>query len=286
MSSPIIFELYRYQILPIDRFQEDMWDGIANIDELISQKNSLFFDVLLGTERFFDAHHTTTVKKLFSDEDFVLYQLGVHRKISRETKDFRDEKIDSWPSILLAVWNAPDKQLIAVQKRTTAFQSTNTAVKLIIETIKPNLAHRNLRVIQERLFETKVFWELLEKYRKRVQYLEFEMITPNMANISGSLSEDLKNFNKHSNATRSKLKLEADPESALHLEESDETLQGLVEYASNGGGNINIKINNIKKIQKTNKSVRSVEINGVMIQGNAEMIVEALKRLINDKTKY
>ena len=97
------------------------------------------------------------------------------------------------------------------------------------------------------IFEKRQFWSLLHQYEGRVKSVEFEIITPNMANISGSLSDDLKDFAKATNSARNKLKIESDPEAPLRLEEDNRTLQGLVNYSSEGGGNISLKIDGVKK---------------------------------------
>lgn len=275
------FELFRYQLLPIDRFlQGNLLTGVGSIDELISRKNEFFSEAIKGTQNFSDERHETITKKLYEEDDFFLLRIAHNRSINRETKDFRDEVIDNWPSILVAIWNHPEKQLVAVQRRATAFSSSEVVVKMIIKAISNSLAHHHLRAIHEPLFEKQQFWSLLHQYEGRVKAVEFELITPNMANISGSLSEDLKSFAKATNSTRSKLKIESDPEAPLHLEERNSTLQGLVNYSSEGGGNISLKIDGVKKKYHTSKTVKVIQLGNMEIQGNAEEVVSVLKELL------
>lgn len=275
------FELYRYQLLPIDRFlQGDLLTGVVTIDELIARKNEFFSEALHGTSSFADKRHETITKKLFEQDDFFLLKIATNRSIHRETREFREEVIDNWPSILVAIWNIPEKQLIAVQKRTTAFSSSEVVVKMILGKLSAQLSRHHLRAIHEPLFEKKQFWAILNQYQGRVKSVEFEIVTPNMANISGILSDDLKEFAKQTNSTRNKLKIESDPEAPLHLEESNKVLQGLVDYSSEGGGNIAVKIENIKKKYHTSRTVREVTLREVAMQGDAEHVVEALKELL------
>lgn len=275
------FELFRYQLLPIDRFlQGNLLTGVGSIEELISRKNEFFSEAIKGTKNFSDKRHETITKKLYEDEDFFLLRIAHNRSLHRETKDFRDEVIDSWPSLFVAIWNHPEKQLIAVQRRATAFSSSEVVVRMIINAISSSLAHHHLRAIHEPLFEKQQFWSLLHKYEGRVKAVEFEIITPNMANISGSLSDDLKNFAKATNSTRNKLKIESDPEAPLHLEESNSTLQGLVNYSSEGGGNISLKIDGIKKKYHTSKTVKEIQLGNMEIQGNSQEVVRVIKELL------
>lgn len=275
------FELFRYQLLPIDRFlQGNLLTGVSSIDELISRKNEFFSEAISGTKNFSDKRHETITKKLFEKDDFFLLRIAHNRSIHRETKDFRDEVIDNWPSILVAIWNNPEKQFIAVQRRSTSFSSCEVVVKMIINSLSPQLRNHHLRAVHEPLFEKQKFWSLLHQYEGRIKSVEFEIITPNMANISGSLSDDLKDFAKTTNSVRNKLKIESDPEAPLHLEESNRTLQGLVNYSSEGGGNISLKIDGVKKTHNTSKTVKEIQLGDMEIQGNAEEVASVIKTLL------
>lgn len=275
------FEIFRYQLLPINRFlQGNLLTGVDSIDELISRKNDFLSEAITGTNNFSDRRHETITKKLYEKDDFFLLRIAHNKSIHRETKDFRDEVIDNWPSILVAIWNDPQKQFIAVQKRTSAFSSCEVVVKMIIAAIASQLGHHHLCAIHEPLFEKRQFWSLLDQYEGRVKSIEFEIITPNMANISGSLSEDLKDFAKATNSVRNKLKIESDPEAPLHLEEGNSTLQGLVNYSSEGGGNISLRIDGVKKTYHTSKTVKEIQLGDMELQGNADEVVSVIKELL------
>lgn len=275
------FELFRYQILPVDRyFQGDFFSGIHDVEELIKHKNKFFAEALQGQGDFSNKRHKTAVKQLLHHDDFYLYRIAHNKTLHRETRDFKDETIDSWPSILVAIWNHPEKQCIAVQKRTTAFAKCETVAKLILEKLEPQLTHFQLRAIYEPLFEKQQFWTLLRQYRGKVKSVNFEIITPNMANISGTLPDDLKLFAKCTNSTRNNLKIESEPDSALHLEEDNSALKGLVDYSSEGGGNISLKIDGIKKLHQTSRTVKEITLGNMEITGSAEQIANALKELL------
>lgn len=57
-----------------------------------------------------------------------------------------------------------------------------------------------------------------------------------MSNISKTLSEALKSLGKNTNAVKEELALTSDPVSSLDISPDDQTIQGLVEYTSEGGG--------------------------------------------------
>lgn len=275
------FKLYRYQILPIDRYlQADMFDNVSSVEDLIAKKNIHFAQALNSHKDFSNRSIRTVVKKIAYDDDFVLYQMAQNKKIHRETENFTNEHIDTWPSIYVAVWNDPERQLIAVQHRPNAFTSCDKVVKLILNKIKPQLSHVHLTTEYEPMFDTKDFWNLLHRYQGKVKSVEFELITPNMANISGNLPDDLKSFAKETNSVKNTLRLESESDSALHLEEDNDTLNGLVDYSGNGGGNISMKIDGLSKKLQTTKTVKEVTIGDMELTGSSDNLVSVMKELL------
>jgi len=278
----LTFELFRYQILPIDRtIQGNLLTGISSIDELIERKNKLFSESIISIQKNQEHRKKDVVidKNQINEELFTL-RIAINKSIKRETKDFRNEKIDNWPSALVLIWNRPDKQIIAVQKRPTAFSSCESVLKLITKITSKSLKANHLRLHHSSITEKNEFWEIIRKNRKKIRLIEFEFITPNMANISGSLSEDLKNFAKTTNSAKNKLSIESDEDSGLSIEEENKTLQGMIDYSSQGGGEISIRIKGLKKKYKTGKKPKKVTIDEIEIKGNPENFAKFLIREI------
>lgn len=274
------FNLFRYQLLPRNRyFQGDLY-GPSSVEELIQVKNSIFADALKSPTAFKSEKSEIAAQKLYDKDDFFLFRIAVNRSVHLETKDFGSRSVSNWPKIWVAVWNNPESQLIAVQQRTQAFQKPASVVKLLMKSIEEPLARHQLISATEPLFEEKIFWDLIEKHKGRIRKVEFELVTPNMASISKALPEDLKLFAKRTNAVKSKLILESDPESALVLDKSDETIEGLASYTSEGGGNVSISLGNLKKKINTSTTVKEIEISDAKLEGSAEEIAEILKSLM------
>jgi hypothetical protein len=206
--------------------------------------------------------------------------VAANRSQKHETKDFLTEQIDNWPKVLVAVWNEPDKQLVAVQHRASAFQDTDAVMKLIFDPIAPLLAERQLVAMWEPLFERSAFWDLARRYEGKIQEVDFELITPNMAKISKVLPENLRDFAKLTNAVKSHVTLACDPGSALKITEQNEMLSSLVDYASQGGCDISIRLHGFKKKLHTARSIREIEVDEVSVQGNPQQVAEALKGLL------
>jgi hypothetical protein len=268
MSKKPQFQVFRYQILPITReFQTELFHGARTLEELLSKKNDLFWSALKTIDsqesNFSNLRVTLEHKIQFEKDDIKFYKFAVYRNLDRETRDFKHESVDNWPSFLAFIWNQPDKQYIVVEKRYLAFQLIDTAIRQILEPVNQIMAKSNLRVHWEPLFEQKVFWDIVRKNKNKIQEIKFELVTPNMANISKMFTEELKDFAKTTNSAKTSVGIVADPASSLSVTKDDIVMAGLVDYAAQGGGNISIRLKGVKRTIKTSKTVKTFEIDEV-----------------------
>ncbi|MGL1904337.1 MAG: hypothetical protein OCC49_19540 [Fibrobacterales bacterium] len=281
MDKKVLFEMYRYQLLPIDRYlQMDLLTDIKSIEDLINEKNNIFDRVLSETHEFKYSRTELETQKIYGEDDFFLFQIAVNKNVVIETRDFKDKVVDSWPKFFVAVWNKSDKQYIAVQKKYTAFKETKSVVKLIFESLKESLKKHHLTTEIEPMFESKMFWDMVNRHEGKIKNVKFEFITPNMANISSTLSDELKSVAKMTNSTHNSLKLESNDESSLKIDKENESLNGLIEYSSEGGGEISIKVKGMSKRLKTSNTVKEISIDEATIQGNPETVVNILKAIM------
>lgn len=275
------FHLYRYQLLPVDRYFQGDLLGVKSVEELIAKKNELFAAALRTPRSFTSARSDTATQRLIESGDFFLYRIASNRSLQHETREFTTEFIDNWPKVLVVIWNHPDRQLVAIQHRAAAFQDTEAVMRLIFDSVEPTLAKHQLTVDWEPLFEKRVFWDLVEKHKGKIHEIDFELITPNMANISGVLPENLRQFAKCTNAVKSRVAITSDPSASLKVEPNDDVMKALVEYSSEGGGDIAIRLIGMKKKIHTSRSVREISIDETRIRGTPEQIEAALRELLS-----
>jgi hypothetical protein len=275
------FHLYRYQILPISReIQQDFIEGISDINDLLEKKNEIFWNSLSHVHKF-ESRTELSQKRIYFEDSFALFKIAANRSLNRETKDFKEEELDNWPSIYAAVWNQPDKQIIAVEKRIAAFQHSETVVRMIIDAVNFRLSKHLLRAHWEPQFEKTVFWDLVKQHKDKIHEICFELVTPNMANISNVLDEGLKNFAKSTNTATTSLKIESDTASSLSIKQDDPAINSLVDYASEGGGDISIRLHGFKKKIHTSKTVKEIDISEVSLTGDAKYIVDSIKQILS-----
>lgn len=279
MRSTTTFKLYRYQLLPIDRHTPDLYDGLSTA-QLIERKNEIFAQALPFVARHTHRGAQLAVQVEGPENDAFVLRIAPRRALIRETAEFQLEHIENWPHVTAIVLNRPNEQILAVQDKPIAFTSTNTVVRLIQSATRGTLERAGLRLHIESLFSRENFWGLIKQYKGKVTWIEFELVTPNMANISNTLAEDFKNLAKDTNASQSNVQLRSDPASALNIEPSDPEVKGLVDYASEGGGDISVKIRGLRKRIHTSSSVRETEMDDLQLSGPVAQVAAILRGIL------
>lgn len=285
MVKNLHFDLYRYQIIPKDRyFQGQLFDGISSIEELIEKKNDIFHEKVIHIEEW--KAQKTIIKNVleFDNNNIMIYRIAPKRLTRRETEDFQEELLEDWPSIQVIVWNDPTKQIIAIQDRQKAFQNTKSVLKVILQVINIALENHQLKVYAEPITRKEAFWDIISEYQGRIKDIRFELITPNMANISGALSDDLKDLAKNTNTAKTTLEINSDDDSVLTINRQNAQINGLVNYASEGGGNITLRARGINKSIKTSDTIKSLEINELEISGDTiGIVISMLDKILNEE---
>ena len=280
MSTHTIFRAYRYQLLPLDRNEtKDLYHDYS-AEQIISRKNQFFAEALTHLPRVNHKRVEVNISIHEIQQDFFRIHLAPSRPLTRETTDFRREKVENWPHIDAYILNRPEDQLLIIQDRPTAFASTDTVANIIFRGTRGVLDKIGLSLQIEPLFNKAYFWSLVNQYSNRITWVEFEFVTPNMANISKTLASTLKSLGKETNAVKEQLTLRSDPSSSLDISQTNPTIQGLVEYTSHGAGDIKLKIKGIRKRFQTSNSRREVHLSGVEITADAKDIVEIIREAL------
>lgn len=280
MSTHTIFRAYRYQLLPLDRNEtKDMYHD-NSVQKIIEQKNDFFSKALKHLPKVNHKHVEINISIEEIKNDLFRMQLAPSRPLIRETTDYRREKVENWPHIEAYILNKADDQLLIIQDRATAFANTDTVANIILRGTRVALDRVGLSLQIEPLFNKSYFWNLVNQYSNRITWLDFEFVTPNMANISKTLTQTLKNLGKETNSTRENLALRSDPSSSLDISESNETIRGLVEYTSEGAGDIKLKIKGIRKHFQTSSSRREVHLSGIEITADAKDIAAIIREAL------
>lgn len=263
------FEVYRYQLVVNKTLQLSLDNKHQTAEAIREHKNEIFADII-GNEyfRFVSTKSEVTSKLMYSQGDLSIYKLGVKRSLKVAKKDFTEDTIDNYPNIIIAVNNNPAIQKIAIQKNIKAFNKAHAVSGIVEQSIDQKIKNYNLSFYIEPLFDKKEFWNLVNRFKGKVTQVTFDLISPNMANISKNLKINLKEIYEDTNTHKTRLELNSDKDQYLDIKEESKFVNSLVEYSAEGAGNIAVRVAGYSKKFHTAQSITEFSIDEQLIKDN------------------
>jgi hypothetical protein len=275
------FDIFTFQMSPTLLSQLSLFEKNLSKDELMEQKNKLFneiFDVDLG---FYHRRQKLKYKIEYRSDDFILLRLA-NRKIVHIEKEFHRETFDSEPSCVVAIYNDPNIQLLAIESDQTSFGTSYTVVRIIEKTLEKKLNKLNLRINIHPKIEEKEIWDLFQRYTDQIEGIRFEFDYPNLPRVNRTLTEELKETSKSVGSEKTKIEFSAGEDSFLdNLAENNEQLSALVKTSAEGGGPVKLKIKGLRRWESSDNKIKSFEFDELEVDAAEDNIVEYVRALKN-----
>lgn len=282
MSKRTCFHMFRYQILPTSQSIQTTFSPyhISSYAELIKKKNEIFSDVLRKITKL-QYSRTELIHKSEVQDSYFHIQIAANRNIKRSTKEFKEEELENWPFSRVILNNDPNSQQAMIELNRKVFADTFTIASILQDNINAQLKHYQLHVVFEKQFEKKYFWDLIAANVNKITQVDFELVSPNLANISKNLAFDLRALSHNTNTQKTHLQLNSDKTSALTLGQDDKLISSLVNYSADGGGNISLKVRGYKKKIHTSKGSVEKSFDELEIKGKSlSQLLEIIKGML------
>ena len=273
-----IFYLYRYQLLPIDVQPTLLYD----LKDLISKKNQYFHQAVMSLKESWK----DPAKKRYSydiyrhTEKSIMLIASRQKNVKLIREDHTERDVDSFPFGYVIIDNDKEHQIIAIQESTEL--RAKTILKKIEKALQHFLAKRYLIIKISPIYNEDNFWDFVSKHEEKITSLSFDLITPNMSNISSRLSEDLKKTAKATGTVETNLKFNAASKGTLKLSQDNHELDGLVNYAAQGGGGIFVKVKGARLGFDSNDFQLTLEVEDSQIKDTLENIITLMRNKAND----
>ena len=284
-KKEIRFDLFRYQLLPTSQRQTKLFDEYISLDELKQRKNALFKEALLEVKAFYNSSGEPLEHRINYDKgEITVIQLGVQKNVMLVDKDFKGKVIPSYPNVYLIFHNDPEVQKIAISTDYSAFSNSFVVIHIIENALNKVLEKYNIEMAIAPILNEEDFWELVGKYENRITVLKFEIIRPNISNISSSFGEDFKNLANDTNSFKTELKLQAPEKKTLeNINRANEALAQIADYGIKGGGSdISIKVKGVRRYIKTDSAIERVNIDEAELSGPADKVIEAYQKILKN----
>ena len=248
------FDYFRYQLVPKKTIQTTI-DGVASTYEDIKAKKNDYFAEVLKAVRFKNSKGDLPYKLIHEEENFFYIWLSNIRQ-KRYIQDFKETIVMTNPFVDILIDNTPKNQVIAISKNIDAFEDSKAVVKILIQTLNRYLDKYNITLHIQPIFQKDEFWNIINE-RKSIKKITFEIIKPNISNISDVFRGELRELVEDTNSHQTLIVLNAPDNGALNsINQENERIDSIVDYSAEGGGNIKVKFLNEKKTYQTEQSIK------------------------------
>jgi hypothetical protein len=217
-----------------------------------------------------------------SQDDIFVLKLGRQKVLPRQSPKLESDYVDNYPNTTIAINNKPDQQIIAISQNRQAFSSTKVVAKILEVNLNNILREAALEAVVAPILEENVFWDLVGDHENELTQLRFELIKPNMANISGAFKKEIRQLSDSTNSLRTVVELNAPDGSALeNIDKGNPFINDLVHYSALGGAtNISMKVKKLKKRIQAGDTIKEVEIEEAEFGGDERGISRVLAKLL------
>ena len=283
-DKKLVFECYRYQLNPVKNNQLQLFGKSISFEELKSKKNELFSEAILSRREIIIPGRKGTYKqvKVAQEGSLFIYKFASQKELNHTTEELKEERLSDYPYVYMFIDNNPQNQIIAVSRYYKAFQNTEVVINSIENFYNEKINSSQLSFFVSPILNEKDYWETIEKYRGRIRQIRFDIIRPNISNISSALRKEMKDLIDTSNSHKTKLELNSPEKQTLEdINQNNQQIASLSDYSIKGGGEISLKVKGIKQRIKTSESKQKFEIAEATLKGNAQDILTILSELAN-----
>ena len=238
------------------------------VEEIKAKKNGYFAEVIAKAQ--FRSHRSNLPYKLIHKGDSLFYLLLCNVRNTAIYQDFKKKKVKSEPFVDILIDNDPQHQIIAISRNKDAFESSNVVIKILTQTFNKYLDYFNVVLHIQPIVISSAFWTNIKHRAQELDRITFELIKPNITNISERFKGDMRELIESTNSHETILSLHSPKRGTLdEINEKNDRVKALVDYSSEGGGNIKYKFKNDRKVYQTSDNIKVETIHTTFEAENA-----------------
>ena len=284
------FKYFRLSLIPVQNpeleFKEKRKDRLDILQEAFAKDKKREFNSGV-------AKHVLVIK--INQDNRVYGRIGKQAsQVLHESpeKGFAEKIEEDWPYSHIFINLSDEKdtgrtieqgQIIALHVNQSAISNPLNCLRALSEAINKTIKSYGFYMSISPIIEEKdFFWAIVKKYHGQIEKIELTYIPPNILSLQTTLEEDLKEANKTFNTTRTKITLE-NQEGNLAVPENNMLLKESVAYMDAGGGSFTLKIKDVKKIIKSENSIKETSIEAINIEAsNIKKLEEVFKKIFDN----
>ncbi|RWW99548.1 hypothetical protein [Flavobacterium cerinum] len=278
----MIFRIYRYHLSPLSNDNKEIniegQNKTFTATELKENKN-IFFENTLNNVDFYNNSRNVLKIELNSDNIFVIKL--ANKKSVNVVENFVEKEIPTHPFVYILIDNDNSEQKIAISHNSDAFSNPDVVKNILSRELDKGLKKYGLAIKIEGLYQKEAVWKMIQAHKNELKSLEIKYIKPNLASISASLPEEFKKLTERLNSQESTINFRAASNGVLeNINRNNSDLVGLIDYTSEGAGNVKIGIKGYKKKISSIDTPVEIGIEEATFEGKPEDIIKVIKEVL------
>ena len=284
-GKKVNYDVFRFQLSPKSGHQYSVFGESLTSSQIKARKNIYFHEALLKIQDFTSFHGNKLYHKILVDKDNITaFKIGPSRKVHLENTEFEPINIDGVLHVQVVINNDPSVQKIAITRNKAAFDSSFVVANMLAENINRQLESYGLEVSINPVLKKEDFWKLIQKYENNITSIKFELVRPNITNISETLADQLKGLVELTNSNRTNIELKAAPGRVLeNISPENKPLKEIADYVVKGGSSdVHIKVKGYSKTIRTNSTIETFSASEIEISGNIDDVKLMYNHILTD----
>ena len=282
------YRVYTYQFVPLQHFQASLFgeENLQTSEQAMMHKQEIFSNLLEKDDLTFSFKNKIYGHKILLNSMGITVFRIANNKIATFEKEFQKRRIEYTPSCIVIIDNRENMQYIAIEEDVIAFYDTEQVSKILQSTFNKQLKNYGLKLNIQKTYQKTEFWNIVNKYKDKVELVRFHFSYPNLPRVNKTIKEMIASASKSTNSKQSSFELKSASGESLFLDQSNQELNDLANYAADSGDEIEIKTKGIRSFLKTGSTSVSIEINDLeatiskdIFQNGIEKLIEQLNRI-------
>lgn len=282
------YRVYTYQFVPLQHFQASLFceENLQTSEQAMMHKQEIFSNLLENDDLTFSFKNKIYGHKILLNSMGITVFRIANNKIATFEKEFQKRRIEYTPSCIVIIDNRENMQYIAIEEDVIAFYDTEQVSKILQSTFNKQLKNYGLKLNIQKTYQKTEFWNIVNKYKDKVELVRFHFSYPNLPRVNKTIKEIIASASKSTNSKQSSFELKSASGESLFLDQSNQELNDLANYAADSGDEIEIKTKGIRSFLKTGSTSVSIEINDLeatiskdIFQNGIEKLIEQLNRI-------
>ena len=282
------YRVYTYQFVPLQHFQASLFgeENLQTSEQAMMHKQEIFSNLLEKDDLTFSFKNKIYGHKILLNSMGITVFRIANNKIATFEKEFQKRRIEYSPSCIVIIDNRENMQYIAIEEDVIAFYDTEQVSKILQSTFNKQLKNYGLKLNIQKTYQKTEFWNIVNKYKDKVELVRFHFSYPNLPRVNKTIKEIIASASKSTNSKQSSFELKSASGESLFLDQSNQELNDLANYAADSGDEIEIKTKGIRSFLKTGSTSVSIEINDLeatiskdIFQNGIEKLIEQLNRI-------